>query len=176
LVERHGVLGTSYDANSQLSLGANRSTSFGLSLGYRIDANNSVLVESGFAVTGASQGNGLLTGTTTIQSRSVGLSFLSRHFLHRDDQLAVSLKQPLRVVSGSVGVITPSIDAAGVAHYSAESVSLVPTGRELDFKLAYDAQLRKNQTLSLQLTARKDVTNYAGSQDASVGAIWNSKF
>jgi hypothetical protein len=176
LVERLGVLGTSYDANSQLSLGANRSTSLGLSLGYRIDANNSLLVESGFAVTGASQGNGLLTGTTTIQSRSVGLSFLSRHFLHRDDQLAVSLKQPLRVVSGSVGVITPNIDEAGVAHYSAESVSLVPTGRELDFKLAYDAQLRKNQTLSLQATARKDFTNYAGSQDASVGAIWNSKF
>jgi hypothetical protein len=90
--------------------------------------------------------------------------------------LAISLKQPLRVVSGSVGVVTPTIDTTGVALYSTEMVSLVPTGREVDFKLAYDTPLMKNQSLSLQFVARKDTMNIAGSHDASVGAIWTTRF
>jgi hypothetical protein len=176
LHEGRGVLGASYAANSPLNLGANRSTSFGLSLGYAFSANTSLLAEAGVAVTGGSRGNGLLAGTTSIQSRSYGLSLLSKQLKNSDDQLAVSLKQPLRIVSGNVGVVTPSIDTAGVASYSTEMVSLVPTGREVDFKLAYDTPLKKNQSLSLQFAARKDTLNIAGNHDASVGAIWTTRF
>ncbi len=176
LHEGCGVLGANYDANSPLSLGANRSTSLGLSLGYALNANTSLLAEVGFAVTGGSQGNSLLAGTTSIQSRSYGVSVLSKHLMNTDDQLAISLKQPLRVVSGSVGIVMPSIDAAGVANYSTEMVSLVPTGREVDFKMTYHAPLKKNQSLSLQFAARKDTMNIAGNHDASVGAIWTTRF
>jgi hypothetical protein len=176
LHESRGVLGASYAANSPLSLGANRSTSLGLSLGYAFSAETSLLAEAGMAVTSGSQGNGLLAGTTSIQSRSYGMSLLSKQLMHSDDQLAISLKQPLRVVSGSVGVVTPTIDTTGVALYSTEMVSLVPTGREVDFKLAYDTPLMKNQSLSLQFVARKDTMNIAGIHDASVGAIWTTRF
>jgi hypothetical protein len=176
LREGHGVLGTGYDANSPMSLGANRSVSLGLSMGYAFDENNSVLTEAGFAVTGGSQGNGLLAGTTSIQSRTYGVSFLSKQLLSRDDQLAVSLKQPLRVVSGSVGVVMASIDEAGIAHYATEAASLVPTGREVDFKMVYDTPLNKNKSLSLQVASRKDIMNTGGSHDASVGAILSARF
>jgi hypothetical protein len=176
LHESRGVLGASYAANSPLSLGANRSTSLGLSLGYAFNADTSLLAEAGLAVTSGSQGNGLLAGTTSIQSRSYGLSLLSKQLMNSDDELAISLKQPLRVVSGSVGVVTPTIDTTGVALYSTEMVSLVPNGRELDFKMAYEMPLKKNQSLSLQFVARKDTMNIVGSHDASVGAIWTTRF
>ncbi len=176
LSEKSGILGASYQENSVLSLGANHTTSLGLSLGYSFNAYNSLLAEAGFGFTKAASGGGLLAGTTDIQSRSYGMTFLSKHLITKDDTLAISVKQPLRIVSGKVGVITTGIDDAGVALYSTEMTSLVPTGHERDFKMAYDTPLKKNQSLSLQLSARQDVMNVAGSRDASVGAIWSSRF
>jgi hypothetical protein len=85
-------------------------------------------------------------------------------------------KQPLRVVSGRVGIVMPTIDTNGVAQYSTEMVCLVPTGRKVEFKLAYDKPLMKNQSLSVQFVARKDTMNIAGSHDAGVGAIWTTRF
>jgi hypothetical protein len=176
LSEQNGILGSSYAANSVLSLGANRTSSVGLSLAYSFDANNSLLAEAGLAFTKGGSADGLLAGTSDIQSRSYGVTYLSKQLFKPNDKLAISLKQPLRIVSGSVGVVMPGIDENGVAHYSTETASLVPTGRELDFKLAYDTPLRKNQSLSLQFTARHDVMNVAGSRDTGVGALWSAKF
>lgn len=176
LDEKSGLLGSTYGMTSVLGLGANSTTNVGLSLAYRFDGHNSLLAETGFAFTRGASGNGLLAGTSEIQSRSWGLTLLSRQVLNREDRLALSIKQPLRVSSGSVSVITPSLDDAGVAHYGSQKLTMVPTGRELDFKVAYDTPLRKNQTLSLQLGARRDVANIAGQNDASVGAIWSARF
>jgi hypothetical protein len=176
LNEQSGLLGSSYQANSALNLGANHTSSLGFSLGYAFDANNSLLAEAGFAFTKSGSGEGLLAETTAIQSRSFGATFLSKQLLSKDDKLAISLKQPLRVVAGQVGVIVPSIGEDGVAHYATEMASLVPDGREVDFKIAYDTPLRKNQALSLQVTARKDVLNVVGSRDASVGAFLSATF
>lgn len=176
LDEKSGLLGSSYEANSAMSLGANRTSSLGLSLGYSFDANNSLLAEAGFAFTRAGNGDNLLAGTTAIQSRSYGVTFLSKQFLNRNDTLAISMKQPLRVVSGKVGIIMPGIDETGVAHFSTEMVDLLPAGREIDFRMAYDTPLGSNQSLSLQLGARQDAMNMAGNRDASVGAIWSAKF
>jgi len=176
LTEKNGILGANYEANSVMSLGSNRTSSLGLSLAYSFDANNSLLAEAGFAFTKGGNGDRLLAGTTDIQSRSYGVTFLSKQLLNKNDRLAISVKQPLRVVSGEVGVIMPGIDDAGVAHYSTEMVSLVPTGREVDLKMAYDTLINKDQSLSLQIGARQDMMNMAGSKDASVGAIWSAKF
>lgn len=175
LNEKSGILGTNY-SDGALSLGANRSTSYGLSLGYAFDANNSLLAEMGFAFTKGGSADGLFAGTSDIQSRSWGITYLSQKVLKEGDKLSFSLKQPLRVTSGSVGVVTASVDADGIAHYATEAASLVPTGREIDFKMAYDTPLKKNQALSLQFGVRKDVDNIAGNRDASVGMIWTAKF
>lgn len=177
LQESSGILGTNYDGGSLLSLGSNRSTSVGLSLAYRFDRNHSILGEAGFAFTKPAIGSGLLAGTGEVQARSYGVTFLSERLFDPEDRLAISLKQPLRVSNGSVGVVSPVVDPnTGVASFVTEKVSLVPNARELDFKIAYDTPLKRSQTLSLQAAARKDVGNVSGANDVTVGAIWSARF
>jgi hypothetical protein len=177
LNENHGLLGSTYQADSPLSLGANsRSVSIGFSAGFKLDRDNSVMFESGFATTSGNTATGLFSGITDIRSRSCGMTALSRNLFSAADNLVVSVKQPLRVVAGQAGLVTPSLDDRGVAHFNTEWTSLAPSGRELDFKLAYDAPVGKLQTLSLQASYRKDVLNVAGSNDASVGMSWAKRF
>lgn len=177
LNESHGVLGSIYDASSALSLGeSNRTMSLGLSTGFNITRNSSLLFEAGFAMTKEGNATGLLAGTTDLQSRSYGMTFMSKHLFKDEDRLTVSLVQPLRVVSGQVAVVMPSVDSEGIASFNKEWVSLVPTGRESDYKLSYDMPLKKNQSLSFQTSARKDVLNTAGNNDASAGVSWSMKF
>ena len=176
LTEANGMLGSSYDANSVISMGTNRTTSLGLSLGYSLDTDHSLLAEAGVAFTAAGSSNGLLTGTTAIESRSFGVTFLSQRLFNQEDRLALSLKQPLRVVSGKASMIVPNIDEEGVAYYSKELVSLAPTGREVNFRMAYDTPINRNQSLSVQLGARREVMNIAGNNDAGIGATWSAKF
>lgn len=177
LNENHGLLGTAYDANSLLSLGAsNRSRSYGFSAGLNLDSSNSVLFEAGFATTAAASADGLFVGTTHLQSRSYGVSFVSRNLLKNQDRFILSVKQPLRVVSGQAGVIVPSIDEEGIAHYDIEWASLVPTGREVQYGLSYDRPVNKAQSLGLQAGYRKDAQNVQGATDVSLGATWTMKF
>jgi hypothetical protein len=177
LNENHGLLGSAYDANSPLSLGAsNRSRSFGLSAAFTLDRSNSVLFEAGFATTAAASAGGLFAGTTDLQSRSYGVTFMSRSLVKDQDQLTLSVKQPLRVVSGQAGVIVPAIDEQGIAHFNTEWASLVPTGREVHYAMSYDAPLNKTQSLGFQAGYRKDVQNIQGATDVSLGAMWTMKF
>lgn len=176
LNETNSLLASSYDAHSPLGLGNNRTTSLGLSLAYALDTNTSVLAELGAAFTKGAHSDGLMAGTTSIQSRSYGVSLLTKNLMTDDDRLAVSVKQPLRVVSGKALLVVPSVDESGLAHYATERVSLTPNGREIDFKMAYDAPISKKQSLSFQFDARRDVMNMAGNHDASIGAVWSAKF
>ena len=185
LSENHGMLGSVYDANALLSLGAgNRSTSLGLSMSVDVARDSSLLFEAGFAKTEDASGAGLLAGTRDVRARSYGMTFMSRHLLRDDDRLTLAVVQPLRVVSGQVAMVMPHVDADGIASYGREWLSLVPGGREVDYKLAYETPLRGryalpiagSQSLSLQAGVRKDVLNVAGSRDASAGVAWNLKF
>jgi hypothetical protein len=177
LNEKGGLLGTTYDASSPLSLGAtNRTRSYGLSAGINLDRNNSVLLETGYASTAASSAGGFFAGTTDLLSRSYGASFMSRNLLADDDRLTLFVKLPLRVVSGQAGVVMPQIDEQGIAHYHTEWTSLVPDARERHFGLAYDRPLGRSQSFSIQAGLRRDVLNMPGVTDASIGAAWTMKF
>lgn len=176
LNEKSTLLGTGYAPDSALSLGDNHTNSYGFSLGYAIDADHSLLAEAGIAYTKGSSGSGLLAETSAIQSRSYGATYLSKRLWNDSDRLTVSVKQPLRVVSGRAGVVATNIDELGIAHYSTDMVSLVPTGREVDLKVAYDTPIGKRQALSLQVVGRKDVDNIAGNRDTSIGMIWSARF
>jgi len=177
LNETHGLLGSTYDAGSALSLGdVSRTTSLGLSAGYSLDQNNSLLVEAAFATTKGSTASGLLAGTTDIQSRSYGVTLLSRQVFKTDDRMTLSMKQPLRVASGQVALVMASVDAEGNASYSKEWVSLVPTGKEMDYKLSYDMPIKKGQSMTMQVSARKDALNIQGNHDAAAGLAWSMKF
>lgn len=176
LSENNSLLGSTYDPHSPVGLGSNQTTSLGLSLGHRLSEETSLFAEAGGSYTRSAQGNGLIAGTSAIVSRSFGVTFLTRKLMTEDDRLSVSLKQPLRVVSGKAAVVVPGIDDNGVPQYNNEQLSLVPNGRETDFRMAYETPLGKTQTLSFQVGARRDVMNIAGNRDAGVGAVWSARF
>jgi hypothetical protein len=177
LSEMNSLLGSTYSPSSALGFNAdNRSHSVGFTAGYVFNENNEVLMEAGYSFTQAAQGNGLIAGTTGIQSQSFGASYMSKNLVNKDDRLLISYKQPLRVTSGQAGVLMPSVDQFGYAVYTTEWASLVPDGHEADYKVSYDTPAGTNKTLSLQAGYRQDVMNIAGSNDASIGATWKMKF
>ncbi|MEI8362213.1 MAG: S8 family serine peptidase [Betaproteobacteria bacterium] len=177
LTETNGLLGSSYNPGSAISFnGNNRSYSIGFTAGYAFNENNSMLMETGYSVTQAAQGSGLIAGTTDIQSQSFGASFMSKNLMSANDRLVVSYKQPLRVTSGQAGVLMPSVDHFGYAVFTTEWASLVPDGHEADYKISYDMPAGVNKTLGLQAGYRQDVMNISGSNDASVGASWKMSF
>jgi hypothetical protein len=53
LSENNGLLGSTYQSNSALALGANQTNSLGVSIGYAFDTNNSLRAEAGGALTKA---------------------------------------------------------------------------------------------------------------------------
>ena len=177
LEERHGLLGGTYDPNSLVSLGdRNRSMAFGVSGAYRFSADTLVMAETQWSSTRDTEGGGLLAGITGMRSRAFGLTLATRNMWRDDDRLTASLRQPMRVVSGQAGVVTSTVDAQGLPVQRTEWTSLVPDGRELDYRLAYDTPTGKDRTLSLQFTVKRDYLNVAGNNDAAAGIMWRAKF
>ncbi len=173
LNERNGLLGSLYGNNSALSLGnMNQSTSFGLSAGLNLDKNNSFLFEAAVAQTNSSSANGLFVGTSNVQSRSFGFSYMDKNLFIDSDRLIFSIKEPLRVSSGQVGINSPTIDAQGNVQYATQWVNLAPEAREIDYKVSYEASLESGNSISLQAGYRTDVLNINGSNDANVLANW----
>jgi hypothetical protein len=177
LSENNGLLGSSYNADSAISFNQNNhSYSVGLSAGYQLNENSSILVETSFGFTQSAKGSGLIAGTSNIQSQSFGASFMQKNLVNDNDHLILSVKQPLRVTSGQAGVLMPTVDEFGYAVYNTEWASLVPDGHQTDYKISYDTPLGSNKTLSLQAGYRQDVLNIQGSNDAIIGASWSMKF
>lgn len=176
LKENAGLLGSSYVAGSALSLGANRSTSMGLSLGYAVSKRSGFLLEAGAAFTNGAPQAGLLSSMSNLQSRSLGVSFLSSDLAAHGDKLSVSLKQPMRVASGTVNLVMPGVAADGTPVYTTQTASLAPSGRELDAQLSYDTPLSKGQTLGFNLGVIKDAQNIAGNKNEFIGSTWTMKF
>jgi hypothetical protein len=178
LAENHGLLGSTYDTNSLVNLGAsNQTRSMGLSLGVLLDRSNSLLLEAAVASTKGHSANGLFAGTSDIQSRAFGMTLMSRNLINPEDTLTVSVKQPLRVVAGQAALVMPSVDSeTGVASFTTDKASLVPTGRELDYQLSYSMPLQKNRLLSIQTGLRQNMFNIQGSNAASAGIAWSVKF
>lgn len=177
LNENHGLLGSVYDTSSLLSLGRfNSSTSVGFSMGVGVSRDNTLLLEAGFATTRDSTAAGLLTQTTDVHSRSHGMTFMSKRVLRDNDRLTVAMVQPLRIVSGRVAMVMPSIDVDGIAHYNKEWLSLVPGGHEVEYRLSYQTPMSSGQSLDFQINARRDAQNVPGNREASTGVSWRIRF
>lgn len=177
LQEQQGFLGSVFSANSMLGLqGNSQSQALEFSGSYQLSRHQLLVAQMSLSATEGVSGNGVLTGASGMHAQGFGVGWLGKHWLHADDQLSVTLKQPLRVTSGSMGVWMADVDSQGNAVYRTDKVSLVPDGRELDFKLGYDTPLARQQTLSLQAVYRHDVMHVQGVNDMSLGGVWTKKF
>ena len=178
VAERSSLLGAAYNSGSILALGQNATDVIGFSLGYRVDRNSSVLLNAEFGTTKAGNGDAgsLFSATSTIQSQAWSATYLQQNIWKANDQLAASIKQPLRLTSGSAAITTASVDAQGYAVYENSWASLVPDGREIDLTVNYRMPTNKTDTLTLQAAYQKDALNIAGSNNAQLGLIWNKRF
>lgn len=179
LDEPHGLLGSTYDRGAGFSLGSGAHTDeIGLSMLVTVDARNSFYVEAVGATTqGTSGSGGLLAGTSALRSQAFGASFSHRELFADDDKLTLTLKQPLRVASGSIGLVVTNIDSVtGEPSLGVERIGITPSGRELNCKLAYVAHVADQQTFSLEAAYIKDRMNVAGSNAAAIGVNWTRRF
>jgi hypothetical protein len=177
LEENHGLLGSTYNADSALNLGRHaRSMSYGTSLGYRINRNKSLLAEGSMVETRASNPGGLFAEVGRLRAYTWSLSYQHENLWARKDRLSLGVIQPLRVKSGQAGVIVTNIDEDGIAHYDTEHVGLAPDGHELDYKLSYNMPLDRASSLSVQAAYRKDANNIKDRTDASIITSWSRRF
>lgn len=178
VAERSSLLGAAYNSGSILALGQNATDVFGFSLGYRVDRNSSVLLNAEFGTTKAGNADtgSLFSATSTIHSQAWSATYLQQNIWKANDQLAASIKQPLRVSSGSAAITTASVDAQGYAVYEKSWASLVPNGREVDLTVNYRMPTSKTDTLTLQAAYQKDSLNIAGNNAMQLGMIWNKRF
>ncbi len=178
VAERSSLLGAAYNSGSILALGQNATEVFGFSLGYRVDRNSSVLLNTEFGTTKAGNGDAgsLFSATSSLQSQAWSATYLQQNIWTANDQLAASVKQPLRVTAGSAAITTASVDAQGYAVYEKSWASLVPNGREVDVTVNYRVPTNKIDTLMLQAAYQKDSLNIAGNHAAQLGMIWNKRF
>lgn len=178
LNETHGLLGTTYDAGSTMSLGdSHRSTSVGFSLAVLLDPHSRLFLETAFASTRGGEGTGLFASASDLRARAQGMTYQRTQVFQKDDNLTLSVKQPLRLVSGNATLVMPAVNAdTGVASFNRETVSLVPTGRETDYRIAYSRPLADSQTLSLEANMKRDVYHLAGNNESGIGLTWAMKF
>jgi len=175
--EEAGLLGSQYQNGSAIAFGRhNASQDVTMSVGYSFNANTNVLFEAGLANTDAAKATGLITGTSAILSNSFGATLATKNLMYKGDVASFSIKQPMRVASGSANLLISGVDENGVATYHQESVSLAPEGREIDLKLSYDVRVRAGQFAAFNALYRQDMMNQKGVDGYSVGANYTVNF
>lgn len=177
LNEKNGLLGSQYQNNALLSFNQrNQSASMDLTAIYKFNQKNSVALEATLAKTKGGDANGLFVGTTDIISQAFGASFVSKDIYNLYDQLTLSIKQPLRVVSGKSGLVVSGVDALGYATYRTDWLGLSPDGREIDYSLTYETPMQNNQYVSIQASYRQDLLNEKDNNDIGLGLNYRVDF
>lgn len=175
LDESNGLLGSSYGSGS-LNMGqSNKTLSLDLTLGVKLNVDNSLLLEADQASTRANSAALIQTGT--LSSQSFGASLVTRNLERDDDRLCFSLVQPMRVNAGQIGLLMPSVNpSTGMPSFATQWTSAVPTGREIDYKLAYEAPLSRNRSLALEGGYARDVYHQSGVNQFHGGVSWTAGF
>ena len=104
-------------------------------------------------------GSSVIDGIDTLTTNAFGLE-AARTF-NNGNVLRFTLKQPLRVASGSMDHTLADGIQDGIVTGSSYSASLIPSGRQLDFTTALDVPMAEGD-LSLGLTLSTDSGHKAG--------------
>lgn len=176
--EGASLLGAGTTGNSLLSFGHNRSNVAGLSLAYRVGKNSSLLFNGEMAQTetGESGAGSLFAATSNVRAQAFGVTFIQQNLWTNNDQLLASVRQPLRVSSGRVAIVSAEVDANGEPVYQRQWASLVPDGREIDFSLRYVTPTGKSSSLAMQAMYQRDALNIAGNNATQFGMLWKATF
>jgi subtilisin family serine protease len=161
LREDNALLGTIYDGAGPLSLGArHRSQLVGASALVDLGGGRALLAEaSEVAADGAGMASGLIRSVSPLRAAAWGVSAIQAGAFVRGDALTVSLRQPLRVVSGAAQLAVTTVDDQGYASTSFTPVGLAPAGHETDLAVGYAAPLGRRASFAGGLSLRSDAEN-----------------
>lgn len=164
LDERETVLG----ARMANALGGGGSTTTFLDLSARRDLGD------GFSAGIAARHGWTSFAGGDFQTSAVSVDLLKSGLFSRSDRFGLRVAQPLRVASGGFGMMLPTgYDyATGAASNGWTTLSLTPSGREVDAELSYGSSLFGGSGwLDTNLFARKDPGHVADSANDYGAAI-----
>lgn len=169
LKEDNALLGANYGAAGLIDLGQRRrSRLLGFSTALDLGGHRALMGELSFGQTdGADVASGLIRSVAPLESRAWGVSFVQGDFVRRGDDLTVSVRQPLTVVSGSAQMAVTGVDSFGFPVTSFTPVSLAPDARETDVILGYAAPTGTRMSVRGSVAYRSDADNVAGLNDVS---------
>lgn len=123
-------------------------------------------------------GSSLLSDWSDIRAEAFGVGLVKNGVLGREDRIGLLAGQPLRVGSGEATLTAPVdylIDKTVVQE--SERVSMIPSGREIDLQLAYDAPLGGVATVSTWMMMQLEPGHVAEADPAyGVGLRFSAKF
>jgi subtilisin family serine protease len=178
LDESNTLLGSSYNPNGLLSLGAkHHSASIGVTSAYDLGGDRGLLFDAVFArIGGGSTSSGLIASTSTMTARAFGVSFVQSDALREGDHITLSIRKPLKVISGTAELAVTNVDDQGYPTTSLVKTSLRPDGDETDVSLGYGAALSHRVNFTAGLTYRSDAYNVRGVDDVNARLSFSVRF
>lgn len=177
LTENNGLLGSQYSSNSQLGFNdQNNSYFMDLSTALKLTNDNQLFLQAGYSMTKGASGKGLILETSDLISTSYGASLSTHQVMNDQDNLNISIKQPLRLSKGQAALLVAGVDENGLRSFDTKHVNLAPSGRQIDMALAYDTPLKHNESLSLVAQYQLDAQNIQGNSNKSFNLVWKKVF
>lgn len=172
-MEQNSLLGSETSG----AFGIDKSTTYhaGLSGRYELADNVALIANYHMGMTKVDAANGsLFTDFDTLMTNAFAAGVEFSDVRQKGDTMGLLVSQPLRVASGSAGMMLPSYMAAnGSVLYSQQSLNLSPSGRELDIEGYYGVKLSEKSELSLNAIFRANPNN---NEDADSEAAMFGKY
>ena len=178
LQEDNGLLGSVYDGQGLLSLGArHNSRSLAVQLVRDLGGGRAVMFDAATVRTdGAAVTHGLIRGVSALEARAYGASYIQAAAFRPGDRLTLSVKKPLRVISGTAELALTGVDEQGFPVTTFRAAGLTPAGNETDVSAAYVLPVGRAAQVSGAIDLVSDARNVRGAADARLQMGLNLAF
>ena len=103
------------------------------------------------------KGLSLLGDMNNVTSSSFAIEISKPINLTKNDNLQIGISQPLRIETGNSSIMIPKLyDQNGDLTYDKLSFDLTPSGRQIDFNIAYSVKKGSDSHYGLLLSASED--------------------
>ena len=122
--------------------------------------------------------NSLIEGNSALRGDSFALGLMRADAWKTGDKLSFAVLQPLRLRSGGMDVLAVEAeDEAGNLVFGRQSLSMVPTGRELRSEVNYNMPLGRQQSVAGFLMHRANPGHdNSQAREIAAGVSWNKAF
>ncbi len=173
LREAHSVLGTTQTGALALA-GQARTNVLNFGLALPVSSQATFALQYSMGSTGAvqNQAASIVTGYSGIRSNAFSATLALAQAFRAGDQFSVTLGQPMRVQSGSMGMaMSVGVDADGTPVMGSRSISLRPSGRETRADILYLSPLDRHAKWFLGISVRNQPDHdRAATRETIIGA------